>query len=208
MKNWVLPVKNWVWRHRITVGLLVLLVVQTPFVWFKVTTPIQHSGHALVETLHVLVSSGLAGYLFSKAFDSLLEDWLYGRFLRRSWKEFRVVYSDDVFKGMGDAYPRDPTLLIQPPFPQDAGPVHLGDTPGDLLAADSLDGKSRIITAMTMHGPMSVSFNSGYLGEPAVGDNTWVTGKWSDLQLMQVGSSGHKMTRVGFPDTLIEQRKA
>ena len=46
-------------------------------------------------------------------------------------------------------------------------------------------------------------FNTGYVGQPGADVNTRATGKWSDLQLMQVGPSRHKVTRVGFPDTLV-----
>ena len=64
--------KNFLWKYRIVAGLLILLLVQVPFVWLKLVTSDQKSVHALVESVHVVVSSGLVGYLFSKAFDSFL----------------------------------------------------------------------------------------------------------------------------------------
>ena len=79
-------------------------------------------------------------------------------------------------------------------------------TDEDSLVAQRLDGKSYVITARHMHGPMSVSFNTGYIGKPTAEENTSVSRKWSDLQLMQVGHPG--IVRVGLPDTLIELRKS
>ena len=192
--------KNYLWKHRIAVVLLAIILVQVPFVFLKLKISDQEPVYALVEAAHILLSSGLAGYLFSKTFESFLEKGLYGSYLRRNWKEVRVMYSDEVFKGMGDAYPREPTLLIQPP------PVTRSESPrctdaNPLFALDR-DGKGCGITALTMHGPMSVSFNTGYVGQPSADENTRATGKWSELRLMQAGFPGY--VTVGFPDTLIE----
>ena len=191
--------KNRIWKYRIEVVFSIILMMQVPFVLIKLTTSARDSIDLIVEALHILISSGLAGFLFSKAFDSLLERWLYGGYLRRNWKEVRVIYSDNVFKGMGDEYPREPTLLIQPSMLKGrSSDPHKDENP---LIAYSLSGKGYGITARDMHGPMTVSFNTGYVGQPAAGQDTLVTGKWSDLQLMQVDHPG--IVRVGFPDTLI-----
>ena len=209
MTSWIwkrIPeMKNWVWKYRIGLALLAILLAQVPFVVFKITTSNTAERDfvfAFVETAQILLSSGLAVYLFSKAFESLLENWLYGNF-RRNWKEVRVMYSDGHGKGMGEEYPRDPTLLLQPPVFDDSKPESPRHTDGDSLVAQSLDGKSHVITAPIVHGPVEVSFNTGYVGQSAVGEKTVVTGKWSGLQLMQVGFSGRRLTRVGFPDTLV-----
>lgn len=199
--------KNYIWKHRTVLGLLVILLVQVPFVAFKLTAATRETLNAFVEIAHVLFTSGLAGYVFSKTFESLLEKRLYGE-LRRNWKEVRVIYSDDVQKGMGEAYPREPTLLIQAPAFEDPGPESPEDTPENSLFAQSLDGRGHCITAPIMHGPMLISFNNGDVDQPAAGENTYVTGKWSELQLMQVGPSGRKLTRAGFPDTLITLGRA
>ena len=112
------------------------------------------------------------------------------------------MYSDDALKGMGGAYPRDPTLLIQPPaFHMGTG---LEDIRKDLLFAQNLEGKGCSITPPFLHGPMSVSFNNGHVGQPVTGEDTRITGKWSELQLMQVGPPGLRTTKVGFPDTLVK----
>ena len=199
--------KNYVWKHRIVLVLLAILFVQVPFVMIKLTTADRDVVDAIAEAAQILFSSGLAGYLFSKTFESLLEKKLYGGF-RQSWKEVRVMYSDGVFKGMGEAYPREPTLLIQPPVFDDARSASPRDTSKEALFAQSRDGRKRSITAPIMHGPMSISFNTGYVGRPGADENTWATGHWSDMQLMQVGFSGHKITRVGFPDTLVQLARA
>ena len=199
--------KNYIWKNRIVLGLLVILLVQLPFVALKLTISDQKSVYALVEAAHILLSSGLAGYLFSKTFESFLENRLYGGF-RRNWKEVRVMYSDGFYKGMGEAYPREPTLLIQPPSFDISGSDSPRYTDKDSLVAQSLNGRSYVITAPIVHGPMSVSFNTGYVGQPVAGEDTSVTGKWSDLQLIQIGPSGCRITRVGFPDTLITLGKA
>lgn len=199
--------KNFLWKYRIVLGLLILLLVQVPFVLLKLVTSDQKTAHALVEAVHILVSSGLVGYLFSKTFDSFLENMLYGKF-RRNWKEVRVMYSDFAGKGTGEVYPREPTLLIQAPIFEEFGPdapQHWDENP---LVAQSRDGKGHAITATNLHGPMSVSFNTGYVGKPAPGENTWATGYWSELQLMQVGPPGHKLVRAGFPDTLVTVGRA
>ena len=194
--------KNFIWKHRIVLGLLVILLVQVPFIVLKLTTPAGNALYALVEIAHVLLTSGLAGYLFSKTFDSLLENSLYGA-LRRNWNEVRVMYSDGIGKGMGDAYPREPTLLIQAPPFADPERDGRGRTPGDLLVAQGLDGSSHTITAQFTHSPMSISFNNAYVGQPAADETTYATGKWSELQLMRVGPPGHYPTLAGFPDTLV-----
>lgn len=210
MKDWtrkrIFEMKNRVWNYRIGLALLVMLLAQVPFVVFKITTADAAQRDlvlAIVETAQILLSSGLAVYLFSKAFELLLENWLYGKF-RSNWKEVRVMYSDGFGKGTGEEYPRDPTLLLQPPVFGNPRPASPRGTDGDSLVAQSLDGKRHVITAPIVHGPVQVSFNTGYVGQSAVGEDTVVTGKWSDLQLMQVGLSGHRVTRVGFPDTLME----
>ena len=192
--------KDRVWKHRIVLSLSIILLVQVPFVSLRLTTLDQEPLYALVEAAHILVSSGLAGYLFSKTFDSLLEKWLYGSYLRRNWQEVRVMYSDEVFKGMGDAYPREPTLLIQPPTDTRSRSSPYRDE--SRIVARSVNGRNYVITAPDLHGPMSISFNTGYVGQPTDDENTVVTGKWSDLRLMQSGGPG--FVRVGFPDTLIE----
>ena len=78
------------------------------------------------------------------------------------------------------------------------------------MPLDREDLSPRPVTAPFMHSPVCVSFNTGYVGEPTAGENKWATGKWSDLRLMQVGfpGSGHKLTVVGFPDTLITAARA
>ena len=214
MTSWIRKriseMKNWVWKYRIGLALLVILSAQVPFVVFKITNADAAERDlvfAFVETAQILLSSGLAVYLFSKAFESLLENWLYGKF-RRNWKEVRIFYSDGFGKGMGMEYPRDPTILIQAPMLDDAVPESPRHTDGEDLVVQSLDGKNHVITAPIIHGPVEVSFNTGYVGQSAVGENTVVTGKWSDLQLMRVGPSGHRVTRVGFPDTLVTTGKA
>ena len=199
--------KNYIWKYRIVLGLLVILLMQVPFVALKLTTADRDFVDILIETAQILISSGLVGYLFSKVFESFLENRMYGGF-RRNWKEVRVMYSDGVFKGMGETYPRDPTLLIQPPSFVDPRPESPRFTDEDSLVAQNLGGRSYVITAPIMHGPMSVSFNTGYVNQSVAEENTLVTGKWSDLQLMQIGPSGHRITRVGFPDTLITLGRA
>ena len=88
-------VKDYVWKHRIVLGLLFILVVQAPFVIVKLTTADRGSLDILVEVGHLLATSGLAAYLFSRTFESRLEKGLY-QGLRRNWREVRVMYSDDI----------------------------------------------------------------------------------------------------------------
>jgi len=192
--------KNFLWKYRIVVGFLALLLVQVPFVVCNLTG-------AIAEAAQILISSGLAGYWFSKTFESVLENKLYGKF-RRNWKEVRVMYSDFAGRGAGEYYPREPTLLIQAPIFEEFGPdapLHMDENP---LRALDFDGKNHQITAAKLHGPMSVSFNTGYVGEPADGENTWATGDWSELQLMKVGPPGLEQIRAGFPDTLVMKGRA
>ncbi|MYE05318.1 MAG: hypothetical protein F4Y00_10150 [Bacteroidetes bacterium SB0662_bin_6] len=199
--------KNYVWKHRIVLVLLAILFVQVPFVMIKLTTADRDVVSAIAEAAQILFSSGLAGYLFSKTFESWLEKKLYGGF-RRNWKEVRVMYSDGVLKGMGEAYPREPTLLIQPPIFDDARPESPRGAIEEVLFAQSRDGRKHTITAPIMHGPVSISFNTGYVRRPGADENTWATGHWSEMQLMQVGYAGQKITRVGFPDTLVQLARA
>ncbi|MDE2827723.1 MAG: hypothetical protein OXL40_10530 [Bacteroidota bacterium] len=192
--------KNHIWKHRKWLVGLFFLLIQVPFIVLKLNTSDPDLEKILLETVQIFVSSGLVGYLFATGFDSFLEKRMYGG-IRRKWKEVRVMYSSDPIKGMGEAYPRDPTLLIQPPV------YHMGTAPEDVrkdsLFAQDRDGKSCNITPPIMHRPMSVCFNTGYVGQPIAGEDTRITGKWSDLQLMQVGPSGFRIAQVGFPDTLV-----
>ena len=96
--------KNFIWEHRIVLGLLVILSLQSPFVFLKLTCTDQNA-LAFIEVAQILSTSGLAGYLFSKTFESLLEKKLYGG-LRQNWKEVRVMCSDGIGKGTGEAYPQ------------------------------------------------------------------------------------------------------
>ena len=106
---------------------------------------------------------------------------------------------------MGDAYPREPTLLLQTPSLEPEGPQ---DKLEGLLLAQDGKGGLRNITAPFVHGPVCLSFNTGYVGQPAEGESTWVTGHWSELQLLQIGPTEFQVTRVGFPDTLITLGRA
>lgn len=197
--------KNRIWKYRIVIGLFAILLVQVIFIVPKIMWLDLKLVYALVEALQILLSSGLAGFLFSKFFESLLENKLYGKF-RRNWKEVRVMYSDFAGKGTGDTYPRDPTLLIQAPVFEKFGPDAPQRQDENPLVAQSLDGKMHAITAPILHGPLEVSFNTGYVGKPAVGEDILITGKWSDLQLMQVGPPKFQRIRAGFPDTLVRTR--
>ena len=111
------------------------------------------------------------------------------------------MYSDFVGKGMGEEYPREPTLLIQAPAFEKFGPDVPPYLDENLLFALGRDGKKHAITAPIMQGPLEVSFNTGYVGQPAADEDTLVTGKWSDLQLMRVGP--FDVIKAGFPDTLV-----
>ncbi len=193
--------QDYLWRHRIVVMLVLLLAVQVPFIVLRLAPPGGGTPHSITEVGHVVVTSGLAAYLFSKRFESWLEHRLYGG-LRKQWKEVRVMYSEEMGKGVGEAYPREPTILLQAPD------FHLEAPEQERRGGMPLDREGhspRPVTAPYMHGPVSVSFNTGYVGEPTAAENTWATGKWSDLRLMQVGfpGSGHMLTVAGFPDTLI-----
>lgn len=210
-KKTIFEFKNWVWKHRISLTLSAILLLQVPLVYIRIEiagTAQRDWVIASVETGQVLVSSGLLLSLFSKKFESLLEHWLYGRF-RRNWKEVRVMYSENnMGQGLGEEYPRDPTLLIQAPIFDDSKPGWPRRAPEDILLARSLDGKDSQITAGTVQGPMAVSFNTGQLRKLVAGEGVYVTGKWSALQLMRVNMWGRPESVVGFPDTLVTVGKA
>ena len=193
--------QDYLWRHRIVVVLVLLLAAQVPFIVLILAPLGGGTPHPITEVGHVVVTSGLAAYLFSKRFESWLEHRLYGG-LRKQWKEVRVMYSDGVGKGLGKAYPREPTILLQAPVFHVEAPEQerRGGMPLDREGYSPMP-----VNAPYMHGPVCMSFNTGYVGEPAAGENTRATGKWSDLRLMQVGfpGSGHMLTVVGFPNTLI-----
>ena len=221
MKNWawkrvseirdwkrkrIFGAKNWIWNHRIWLALLAILLLQAPFVIVKMTI-VDATERDLVipfvETGQILLSSALVVYLVSKKFDSLLEIWLYGTF-RRGWKEVRVMYSENMMgKGLGEEYPRDPTLLIQAPVFDDSKFGSYQTLRENILWVPKSKEEGQYMTSVQMKGPMLVSFNAGQLRHQLDNEGIHVTGKWSDLQLMQVGI-GTKFTKVGFPDTLIE----
>ena len=118
------------------------------------------------------------------------------------------MYSDGMGQGTGEEYPRDPTLLIQAPVFDDSkfGSRHI--LRRDVLWEPESEEDRQYVTPVQMEGPMSVSFNTGKLRHELTEEAIYVTGRWSDLQLMQVGMAGHRVTRVGFPDTLIKVGRA
>ena len=170
-------VAEFVWKHRVPLGLFVILALQAPLVWLKPTLDDGGTPKAFVEIAHVLVTSGLLGYLFSKRFEALLRNRLYG-FVQKDWQEVSVFYSQDGrARGMGPDYPREPTLLIQRPmwsrFEKADSSVFVGGV------------------------PMGMSFNSGYEGKPVEGEETYLNGKWSELRRINA-----RYGDVGFPDSL------
>ena len=105
--------QDYVWRHRIVLVLVLLLAVQAPFIVLRLASADGGTPHPIAEVGHVVVTSGLAAYLFSKRFESWLEHRLYGG-LRKQWKEVRVMYSDGLGKGMGEAYPGSRPFCYRP----------------------------------------------------------------------------------------------
>lgn len=70
--------------------------------------------------------------------------------------------------------------------------------PAELLLALGCDGSRNAITAPVIHGPVSISFNNGYLGPPAAGETTWVTGHWVAMQEVRVGPPDSRSRELVF----------
>ena len=139
---WEVSMRERIWKHRAVAGFVSILILQAPFLTLKLTIADEGIPNALVEVFHVLLTSGLAVYLFSRGFETRLQDWLYGSF-RHDWKEVKVYYTDLVFRGTGDGYPREPTLLVHAPMWEMMGVEH-----------------------PFANKPMSISFNSAYKADP------------------------------------------
>ena len=140
----------------------------------KLVVSDQGAWRLVVEVGHVVLTSGLAAYLLSRGFEGYLGRRLY-KGLREDWKEVRASYTQRPFRGTGPEYPRDPAILIHEPV----GPVtsyHFGTK------------------------PMMVGFNNAFVGRLEEGQMQAATGKWSELQPMEI-MGGVKV--VGFPGTEI-----
>ena len=170
---------EFIWKYRILLGLSAILVIQTPLILFKLAFLDQRFLETLVEVTHVVLTSGLAVYLFSKAFESFLRARLY-QGVQKDWQEVRVVYSQSSpYRGTGEVFPREPTLLIQQPILDRVTPF------------GPLGGRS-----------MGVSFNSAYEGRTLEGETTFLNGRWSELTLLSA-----KHGWVGFPSALYSAEK-
>ncbi len=198
--------KELIWKYRKPLVFLALLVIQVPFFFFMPTSAAKDS---FIRVVHVLVSSGLMSFLFSRFADRLIGKMLY-KGLRRDWKEVRVIYSEGFARGTGDVYPREPTLLIQEPLLGSSSRAE--EIKGPLFAQDG-NGRLHQVSAARLHRPMSLYFNNSCVGKPEEGKEVeseaggrveFATGHWSQLQLMQVGPDEKtQLVSVGFPDTLI-----
>lgn len=73
---------------------------------------------------------------------------------------------------MGEAYPRKPTLLIQAPLLEASGADSRGYRSEGSLFAQSEVGSRCVIIAPVMHRSVSMSLDSGYVGQPGPDKDT------------------------------------
>ena len=194
--------RNNIWRYRTQLRLLGIILIQIPFLLFKLLGPSLGVAQALTETSQLLATSGLAVYLFTRQFESWLEEQVYGG-VRRSWQEVRVYYSrSPTLLGMGSYYPREPTILISPAGLGSKSGPHMSQPVIARTQSGGLEG----IAAPLLHGPVIVHFNSSFSGEPSEPGAAFENGKWSQMRLMRDGASPPQdgFVVVGFPDTLYD----
>ena len=104
------------------------------------------------------------------------------RGIRGDWQEVKVFYckSDFTLMGMGNLYPREPTLLIY---------------------ANSMFNSQDDPTQKTFR-PADLYFNDGFVGKPTQEETDFVTGDWGKLTVM----AGMQGIRLGNPDITLDAR--
>ena len=196
-----MALKNWVWMHRELLPLAFVLVLQGLFVSVRIIWLDQDADQYWVP-VNVVVSSTILVVLLSRWFERLLRRWLYG-IVREDWQEVRVYYSpESPFKGMGETYPREPTILISR-----SGFLPPGDEPvdGNPVRVLNKDGRWERGSAWRLNNPMAVSFNDGYAND-SLEPGLFATGHWTELQLMRQAAKDDPRGQfliVGFPETRI-----
>ena len=191
--------KDLIWKSRTWIMLLGLLFIQIVFFFARKETADHETIKPMVEVINILVTSGLFFSLTSKGFERWMERKIYGGF-RKNWREVRVMYSDNVSRGAGPEFPREPTLLIHPPIHS----VFSNESEEkNFLHAYDRKGQSIVFTAIQENDPLLMSFNNSYVGIAKKGDKK--TGKWSEMEIMlSEVMSKTKIVRVGFPQSSLD----
>ena len=149
--------------------------------WFRRLTPRTTEGYvglsvavfstATQITLVALLKDGLGEYLL--VVPGALASWLLAvvivvlvdhrryRATRDDWKEVRLFYSPTFTgRGLGEVYPREPTLLLHPSI---------------MWNPDSEKVHDR---------PLEIWFNDGYVAEPENPESPFLNGTWGPLDLI------------------------
>ena len=129
----------------------------------------------------LVVPGALASWLLAVVIVAVVDHRRY-RGVRDEWQEVRIFYSPTFGgRGLGGAYPREPTLLLHPPM---------------MWKPDLKKTQDR---------PIEVWFNDGYVGEPETPESPFQNGTWGPLDLIYPGPFPN-IRRVGIAHTRILQQ--
>lgn len=116
-----------------------------------------------VSEFLLVVPGAFASWLLAVVIVALVDHRRYSG-LRDHWQEVRVFYAPTFGgRGLGEVYPREPTLLLHPP---------MGWTP-DSKAVHPVG-----------HRPVEIWFNDSYVGEPTTPESPFLNGTWGPLGLI------------------------
>lgn len=129
----------------------------------------------------LVVPGALASWLLAFIIVAIVDLRRY-RGLRDDWQEVRMFYSPTFGgRGLGDVYPREPTLLLHPPMMWNP----------DLKK--------------THDRPVEIWFNDGYVGAPETPTSPFHNGTWGPMDLIYPGPVP-SIRQVGIAHTRILQQ--
>ena len=129
----------------------------------------------------LVVPGALASWLLAVVIVAVVDHRRY-KGVRDDWQEVRVFYSPEFRgRGLGEVYPREPTLLLHPAmmWKPDLKKVH--------------------------DRPVEIWFNDGYVGEPDTSAAIFQNGTWGPLDVIYPGPF-HNIRQVGVAHTRILQQ--
>ena len=130
----------------------------------------------------LVVPGALASWLLAVAIVAVTDHRRY-RGLRDNWQEVRIFHSPTFSgRGLGEVYPREPTLLLHPPMMWEP----------DLKK--------------THDRPVEIWFNDGYVGAPETPEAPFQNGTWGPLDLIYPGPFP-EVRQVGVAHTRILQQR-
>ena len=140
----------------------------------------------------LVVPGALASWLLAVVIVAAVDHRRYGG-TRDRWQEVRVFYSPTFTgRGLGEVYPREPTLLLHPAMTWNPDSKKMQDR------------------------PVEIWFNDGYVAKPENPETPFLNGTWGPLDLIyphpfpdlrQVGVSYTRVLQRAVPSDAAEERR-